>query len=172
MDDVPVVQRFAADREVAAMTAAIPHPYPPDGAVEWIDSHAQVLAAGRGIHFAITLKNPAQLVGAIDLRVNAEHQRAEVGYVIYRPWWSMGYATESLRAVLNFGFETLQLRRIESHFFENNPASGRVMQKAGMTFEGRFRRHIIKWGEVLDTLHYSILREEHHAPRPSSASHS
>lgn len=163
LDDAPTVQRYVAEREIAATTAAIPHPYPPGGAAEWIGTHRKKLEDGSGINFAITLRKGGQLVGAIDLRPNIEHQRAEVGYVIYRPWWGNGYATEALRAVIGFGFESLELRRIEAHHFENNPASGKVQLKAGMTFEGRFRKHILKWGSVLDTFHYSILNDEYDA---------
>jgi len=166
LGDAPTVERYCADREVARTTLAIPHPYPPGAAAEWIASHAPRFADGTNPVFAITLCEEAmpnqsgQLIGAIDLRVKREHRHAEFGYVIYRPWWNRGYATEATRAILAYGFRTLDLHRIWAHHFSNNPASGRVMLKCGMTPEGTLRQHVCKWGEMLDAMNYGILREE------------
>jgi ribosomal-protein-alanine N-acetyltransferase len=172
--DAPIVEQHCADREVARTTLAIPHPYPPGAAAEWIASHAARFADGSNPVFAITLRDeaaripgagvfPGQLIGAIDLRVKHEHRHAEFGYVIYRPWWNRGYATEATRAILAYGFHTLRLHRIWAHHFSNNPASGRVMLKCGMTPEGTLRQHVCKWGEMLDAVNYGILREEFEA---------
>ncbi|MCL4209068.1 MAG: GNAT family N-acetyltransferase [Phycisphaeraceae bacterium] len=159
-EDAPVVQRYASDREVARTTLSIPHPYPDGAAAAWIAGHARGLETGLNPIFAITLREGAQLIGAIDLRLNPDHRWAEVGYVIYRPWWGAGYATEALRSVVRHGFETLGLHRIHAHHFGSNPASGRVLEKAGMRREGVWRQHICKWGEMLDVVQYGLLRAE------------
>jgi len=164
-DDAPIVQAHVADRDIAATTLVIPHPYPPEGAVAWIATHQKTHNDGTAIIWAITLRESGELVGAIDLRPNREHNRTDFGYVIYKPHWNRGYATEAARAIIHFGFIHYGLNRIESHHFENNPASGRVMFKCGMTFEGRMRRQVRKWGVYLDTLHYAILRDEYDARR-------
>ena len=89
-----------------------------------------------------------------------EHDHAELGYWIGVPYWGAGYATEGARAVMQFGFETLSLNRIFASHFSRNPASGRVLQKIGMRYEGTLRRHLKKWDEYIDLECYGVLRSE------------
>ena len=92
-----------------------------------------------------------------------EHDRAEVGYWIGKPFWGRGLATAALRLLLQFGFETLQLNRIEAGHFDYNPASGRVMEKAGMRFEGVRRQYVWHRDRYKDVRWYAILREDYDA---------
>ena len=64
---------------------------------------------------------------------------AELGYVLNPSYWGMGIAAEAALAVMEFGFQTLKVHRIEAKFIAGNERSLRVMQKIGMTFEGYFR---------------------------------
>jgi RimJ/RimL family protein N-acetyltransferase len=74
--------------------------------------------------------------------------------------WNRGYATEAGRRLIDFGFEVLGLRRIESRHFLRNPASGRVMQKLGMQPEGIERDWALKWDRFESAAVYSILEPE------------
>lgn len=161
LDDAKDVQRLAGDERIAATTSLIPHPYPDGAAEEWIGTHDAEFAAGASVVWAITLRVSGELVGAIGLVIDPEHDRAELGYWIGVPHWNKGYITEAARLTLQYGFEELQLNRIHAHHFENNPASGRVLQKLGMKHEGTLRKHHKKWGRHLDCPHYGILREEY-----------
>ncbi len=98
------------------------------------------------------------LIGAVSLRIERDDQRAELGYWIGRPYWGQGYCTEAVRAVLSFGFQQLGLNRIYAGHFSRNPASGRVMQKAGMNCEGHLRQHTKKWDAFEDIEIYAVLR--------------
>ena len=100
------------------------------------------------------------LVGAVGLELQRDHDRAELGYWIGVPHRNRGYATEAARAVLGYAFETLGLHRVFAFHYSKNAASGRVLQKIGMTHEGRRRAHPLKWGEYLDNEVYGILRDE------------
>lgn len=160
LDDAKDVQHLAGDQRIAATTSLIPHPYPDGAAEEWINTHEPDFRAGRGVVWAIMLRETRELVGAIGLMICAEHDRAELGYWIGVPFWNNGYVTEAAALVLRYGFVERSLRRIHAHHFENNPASGRVMEKLGMTYEGTQRKHHTKWSNALDCLHYGILREE------------
>jgi RimJ/RimL family protein N-acetyltransferase len=100
------------------------------------------------------------VIGAVGLRVDRDHARAELGYWIGKPYWGRGYATEAARAALRWGFDSLGLERIYAYHFARNAASGRVLRKIGMTPEGIARRHVRKWGEYHDSPLYSILRGE------------
>lgn len=162
-DDAPDVQRMAGDRRVAQTTSLIPHPYPDGAAEQWIATHAEQFHAGAGVTWAIALRETDELVGAIGLIINAEHGRAELGYWIGAAYWNRGYVTEAGRLALHWAFVERDLNRVHAHHFQTNPASGSVMRKLGMTYEGTARKHFRKWGTLLDCVYYAILREEYEA---------
>jgi ribosomal-protein-alanine N-acetyltransferase len=159
LDDAPSVQRQAGDPEVARTTANIPHPYPEGAAEAWIGSHAPAFAEKR--HVTLAIRHPEHgLVGTVSLGVDMAHRHAEAGYWIGREFWSQGFATEALRRLIAYGFRELDLERIHARHLGCNPASGRVMEKAGMTREGCQRRHFIKNGNFEDVVLYGIMRSD------------
>lgn len=160
MSDARRVQTLVGEREIAATTLNIPHPYQDGMAETWIRTHEPGYAADELATFAITIRASGELVGAIGLVIDRDHGRAELGYWIGRPYWNHGYATEAARALLRLGFEQLGVHRIQAEHLVRNPASGRVMQKAGMRHEGRLRHHILKWGVYEDIDVYGILADE------------
>lgn len=160
-DDIPTVQRLLSERAVAEQTLTIPHPYPDGAAAEFIAQHADWIASGKRLIWAITLGE--ELVGAMGLHVVATHRRAEVGYWIAYERWGQGIATEALRAVLAHGFDVVGLHRIDAQHYMENPASGAVMRKVGMTHEGRLRGVVHRDGVPRDNELYAMLRTD---PRP------
>ena len=92
--------------------------------------------------------------------IEPEHRQAELGFWIGRDWWGQGYAREAARAVLRFGFETLELNRISAHHLVRNPASGRVLLAIGMQREGVLRQRVRKWGKYEDVVLYAVLRAD------------
>ena len=145
LNDVSAVQRLAGDHQVASTTLTIPHPYEDGAAEEWIGGHASQWAAHEFLALAATTAEDG-LVGAISLDLSLPHRRAELGYWIGVPFWNRGYATEASRALVEYGFAELDLNRIEAQYLIRNPASGRVLEKLGMMYEGVRRQHIVKWG--------------------------
>lgn len=160
LEDGAEVQRLAGDRAIASVTLTIPHPYEDGIAQDWIKTHPKSFAEGKEVVFAITFTETNMLCGAIGLGINREHNRAELGYWIGKPFWGNGYCTEAALAVIKYGFESLGLYRIHSSHFSSNPASGRVMQKIGMRYEGCLRQHLLKWGNFEDRVQYAILKNE------------
>lgn len=160
MADAKDVQRLAGRRAIADTTLNIPYPYEDGVAEAWIESHPEALSEGTSVTFAITRKADGVLVGAIGLAdVVAGHQ-ASLGYWIGEPFWRSGYCTEAARAVVAYAFGTLGLARVHACHFGRNPASGRVMEKIGMTYEGRRRQHVRKWGAFEDVELYGIIRSD------------
>ncbi len=159
-DDAPEVERLAGAREVAAGTLTMPHPYPEGAAATWIATHAGSVERGDGLTVAVERLADGALLGAMSLRIEREHERAELGYWIGRPYWGSGYATEAAAALVAYAFEQLELNRVYAYHFSTNPASGRVLQKIGMRHEGTQRQHYVKWRELVDTDAYGILRSE------------
>jgi RimJ/RimL family protein N-acetyltransferase len=155
--DAPAVQRLAGDREIAANTLLIPHPYPEGAAEEWIKGHDE---QSTNQIFAISLRGVGEAIGAIGLHVERKHERAEIGYWLGVPYWGHGYTTEAARAVVGYAFAEGGINRVFAYHFRCNPASGRVLLKLGMQPEGTMRQHIVKWGERVDVDYYGIIRED------------
>ncbi len=83
LEDAPVVQQLAGKREIADTTISIPHPYSEQQAKDWIATHADACAQGKGVVFAVELTRTHQLIGAIGLReIDQEHLQAEMGFWI------------------------------------------------------------------------------------------
>lgn len=111
--------------------------------------------------FAIVLRDSGRMIGTIGFMwVNPEHGSAEVGYSLNRDYWNQGLTTEALRAVVAFGFDVLQLHRIEAQHDTENPASGRVMAHVGMRYEGTLRQRLRNKGRYVDVALYAILRND------------
>jgi RimJ/RimL family protein N-acetyltransferase len=160
LDDASDLQRLVGEKVIAANTLNIPHPYEDGLAEAWIATHAPGWQRGEQAVFAIT--EPAEgFVGVIGLTAVPAHKRAEVGYWIGVPFWGRGYASEALTTMIEFGFRQLELNCIHASHFVRNPASGRVMEKAGMKYEGCLRQRILKWGQFEDLALYSIIRSEY-----------
>lgn len=158
--DAPEVQRLAGDYAVADTTQNVPHPYPDGAAAEWISTHRLAFDAGDAATFAVVLRQGEALVGTVGIRLDALSDSAELGYWVGRPFWGQGYCTEAALAVLRYAFVELKLNRVHASHLMRNPASGRVMQKLGMTREGLRREHAKKWGKYEDLVEYGILRQE------------
>jgi ribosomal-protein-alanine N-acetyltransferase len=164
-DDAFDIERLAGMREIADTTLTIPHPYPHGAAAAWILTHAPAWEAGTAATFAIVEREGGRLVGVTSLTIKSEHRRAELGYWIALDRWNHGYATESNQRLIDFGFEVLGLHRIEARHFIRNPASGRVMVKLGMQFEGVQRDWAVKLNRYESLAVYSILEDEWRAGR-------
>lgn len=158
--DAADVVLLAGDRDIAATTINIPHPYEPMMADAWIVSVAERFTRGEAATFAITRRDEDRLLGAVGLRFNLGDRRAELGYWVGKPYWGQGICSEAAGAVVDWGFNGCALQRIYAHHMSRNPASGRVMQKLGMKHEGTLRQHYVKWGVLEDVEIYGILREE------------
>ena len=111
--------------------------------------------------WGIVLKAERRMIGTVGFMWwNHDHNSAEVGYSLARAYWNRGLMTEALGAVLRFGFEEMGLHRIEAQHEHGNPASGRVMEKAGMRREGTLYGRLYNKGRYVDVELYAILREQ------------
>lgn len=111
--------------------------------------------------WAIESKENGRMIGTIDfVWWQPRHNSAEIGYVIAPEYWGKGIATEAASAIIAFGFEKMDLVRIQAKCFVGNLGSARVMEKAGMSFEGINRKAMYIKGKHHDLKTYSILKEE------------
>jgi len=157
LEDAEDVQRLAGDRAIADTTLNVPHPYQDGFAENWIGSHAAKYDAHELAVFAITLSSCKTLIGSVGVTISSEFQRGSLGYWIGVPFWGQGYCTEAARSVVAFAFPTLKLHRVEAQYLARNSASGRIMEKIGMTREGILRGHAFRWGKHEDVVVYGKL---------------
>ena len=92
---------------------------------------------GEFYDWAIVDKESSKMIGTCGFaKLDTENNSAEIGYVINPDYWRRGIATECVRKVIDFGFNKLNLHRIEARYIVGNEVSRRVMEKCGMVFEG------------------------------------
>lgn len=102
-----------------------------------------------------------KVIGTIGLMWwSQEHSSAELGYSLSQEYWNQGLMTEALEEVIRYCFQELDIHRLEAQHECTNPASGRVMEKAGMHKEGLLRGRLRNKGRYVDVCLYAILRED------------
>lgn len=89
-----------------------------------------------------------------------DSKKAEIGYTLAREHWGQGYITEAVNKAIGYGFNAMELNRIEGMCDAQNLGSAKVMEKAGMSFEGLLRHYGYWKHEYHDIKLYSILRSE------------
>ena len=116
---------------------------------------------GEFFDWAITMRDSGKMIGTCGFtRFNFSSYSAEIGFVLNPKYWGYSIAPEASRRVIRFGFDTLELHRIEARYMENNIQSRRVMEKSGMTFEGIYRDMMLVRGQFVSVGVCSILRSE------------
>ena len=160
MKDAKDIFRYASDPEVARYVLWEPHRSVSE-TVSFVRDLRARLRAGCPSSWVVVLRETDTVLGTIGfVWYSTENNAAERGYSFSREYWNQGYATQALRAVIDSVFSSLPLNRLEAQHDVRNPASGRVMQKCGLTQEGILRGRIMNKGEYIDTALYSILRSD------------
>ena len=159
LNDVEAVFAYASDPEVSRYTLWETHRSIEDSRA-FLKLTTQKYENGGEPDWGIVYKGNGCLVGVCGL-VNweAEHARAEIGFVLSREYWGHGFMPEAVRAMFRFGFERMNLNRIEARCIAENAASARVMEKAGMVYEGMLHQREYIKGAYRDIKLYAILRE-------------
>ena len=115
---------------------------------DYLNYIGQRYALGDFYDWAIIDRESRRMIGTCGFtKIHTDHDAGEIGYVLHPDFWGKGYAVEAARCVMDFGFETLGLHRIEARFMKGNAASLRVMEKLGMSFEGYHVDEIYVKGE-------------------------
>jgi len=124
----------------------------------WCPSNADV----ENYQWAIVRKNINEPIGSIGVvKLNNDIESADIGYCIGRTWWGQELMPEALKAIIDFLFNEVGFNRIAACHDVNNPKSGRVMQKSGMSYEGTWRAAGRNNLGRVDEVWYSILRDEY-----------
>ncbi len=112
-------------------------------------------------YLAVVLRSEDRLIGRCVLNITSDkHREGKLGYALNRHYWGHGYVTEAARALLTFGFSTLNLHRIFATCSPDNSASEHVLQKLGMQKEGYLRENRFRRGTWRNSLLYAALAPE------------
>ena len=117
-------------------------------------------AGKTGIRWGIQLKGTANIIGTIGYYNLTDKHRGVLAYALIPEYWRKGYVGESLNEVLRFGFEKLDLRRIDAEIRPGNVASENALMKYGFLHEGLLRQWTLWNGEYQDMNMYSLLANE------------
>lgn len=157
-DDAPDFFEYANDPEVSKHSTWSPHQSLEDSR-QFINVILNRYQAQHVAPWGIEHKADRKFIGMCGFgNWITYHRRAEISYALAHPYWSQGYMTEAVRAALSFGFDVLQLNRIEARCKLENIGSSRVLEKTGMTFEGVLRQHMFIKGHYHDLKLYAIVR--------------
>jgi ribosomal-protein-alanine N-acetyltransferase len=153
MGDANSLRKHANNRKVwLRLRDVFPHPYTRQDARKFLQ---RMVYAKTATDFCIEVDRAACGAIAISCREDVHRYTAELGYWLGEDFWGRGIMTEAVTTFSEFCFENFALHRIYAEPFANNPASARVLEKADFIFEGRLKNHVVKDGELLNSLLYA-----------------
>ncbi len=121
---------------------------------QWLNSYQEDSTYYWGIYL-----RDGEMIGSIGVTITSEHDlKGELGYKIGSRWWNQGYSSEAARAVIDYMFRNTDIERIDAFSSVKNPASGKVMEKAGMQYEGLLRHYYKTRDGFHDCSLYGIIR--------------
>jgi ribosomal-protein-alanine N-acetyltransferase len=114
-----------------------------------------------GIYFAIADKKTNHMIGSIGLAsYNSYQKRIELSYDLAKEYWRNGIMTRAINAVVKYGFEILDINRIEASVSVENIASKNLLLKCGFTLEGILRQHRLHKKKFYDVYFFSLLKSD------------
>lgn len=158
-DDIDsLYKNWACDPDVVKFMRMSPHKSIDDTRI-FVESIIKKYDKPDTYRWVIVLKEISEPIGFIGLTTVSEFDMiGDFGYSIGKCFWNKGYTTEALKAVLLYGLAKVGFNRLEAYHSINNMSSGKVMKKAGMTYEGRARQKYLSNVGFEDCDMYSILK--------------
>jgi [ribosomal protein S5]-alanine N-acetyltransferase len=131
-------------------------------AVEIIERWNTRFEKNEGIRWGIADKVSGKIIGSCGYHCwEKEHYKAEIGFEVHPDYWRQGVISEVLQPIIQFGFESMSLNRVEAFYDPENTASKECLFKAGFIFEGVLRKAAYEKGVFCDAAVCSILKEEY-----------
>lgn len=153
--DIPAIATLANNYNIwRNVRDRLPHPYTVQDAEDFVKfTQTEDPVVTFGIHYHQSLAG----VTGLTLQYDIHRLNAEIGYWIGEPFWNKGIATKTVRLLTTYAFDTLHLHRLFAGIFHTNPASAKVLIKAGYELESIAREAVIKEGKLLDE-HFYVKR--------------
>ncbi len=151
--------KLFGDEKVTRFYNLLPFQTEQDGQklVDWFSGRFR---EGLGIRWGIALKGSSHIIGTLGFNNYTKHHRANLGYDLQTAYWNNGYITEALQAVIAYGFNELEINRIEAEVMQGNIASEKVLEKLGFRKEGILRDWMLWNGRHYDMTMFSLLKRD------------
>jgi RimJ/RimL family protein N-acetyltransferase len=158
-EDLPRLTVWINDPQVTKNLFAF-HPYTPEDEEAWVRKISE--NHGKSEVLAIVLEDSDEAIGVIEIRaIDQRNSHAEMGFSIgNKAYWNQGYGTEALMLILEYAFNTLNLRKVHSTVNEANPRSRRCLEKCGYREEGRMKEHFYSQGRFLDVFQMAVFKAD------------
>jgi ribosomal-protein-alanine N-acetyltransferase len=131
-------------------------------AVQLITFFRDKLASGEGMRWAVTINGHNELIGTCGFHhMNRTHYKMELGYDLLPTYWGKGIMTNSIHRLMQYGFEELQMNRIEAFVDPANTHSSKLLQRLGFEQEGKVRQAFFQKGKFVDAFIYSLLQKDY-----------
>lgn len=156
--DIERLCLFLNEKEIYDNTLMIPYPYTMKDAEWWVMYvEESKFINGSLTNWAIRDRN-SMLIGGFgfNLKYGINSHRDEIGYWLAKPYWNKGIMTRVVKKMCQFGFEELNLVRIEAVVFESNLASCKVLDKSGFDYEGLLKKYVLKESKYIDGKLFAI----------------
>lgn len=132
-----------------------------DDALDEISWYQSILEKKTGIRWGITLKGQEEVIGSCGfLNLTSKHHRSEIGIELSKEHWGKGIASEAFEAVIRYGFEQMDLQRIEALIELPNIPSQKLTEKQGFVRESLLRSYEFTCGKFDDLYMYSLLKQD------------
>ncbi len=159
-DDAPALHEYWSDEEVTRYFSLDPFATLAE-TVEMIALLNNMPQANQGIRWAVIRAADGIVLGTCGFHNHEpEHFRAEMGYDLGRPYWGQGIMGEAIRAILEYGFCTLNFNRIEAFVNFGNRNSTRLLERTGFHLDGLLRQYELNRGRFVDQYCYSLLKSD------------
>ncbi len=160
-EDAEKVAELCNDKTIYDNTFLLPYPYRLTDAIEWIDYLQKSWDLDRQITLAICRKDDQEVLGCISLDLSQVHRRATIGYWLGSAYRNQGIMTECLKRIISYVFDERSYNKVYGEHYAHNPASGRVMEKAGLKYEGTLKSHFKKGITYIDLVCYGLTRADY-----------
>jgi [ribosomal protein S5]-alanine N-acetyltransferase len=159
-DDAEDIFKYLSDKSVMKYYGMDPFKSL-DDALEEIYWYQSIFDKNTGIRWGITLKGQERVVGTCGfLNLVPQHYRSDIGFELSKDFWGQGIAGEALEEVIKYGFEQLNLQRIQALIEPPNSSSQKLVERQGFIKEGRLRNYEFSCGKFDDLFIYSILKQD------------
>lgn len=156
--DADILFRYRSDKEYMRY---IPHRYTEiiEDVYEQLRIINERIDKQEGINWAMTLKNSDDLIGMVGyVRLIPTQLRAELGYMTITPFQRKGYTEEAAKAVIEYGFEKMNLHSVEAIVNHENEASKKLLEKLGFSKDAFFKEYLHHAGRFIDANVFSLVK--------------
>ncbi|MGJ9457382.1 GNAT family N-acetyltransferase [Oceanobacillus sp. CF4.6] len=159
-EDANSVLNYLSDEEVMKYYGLEPFKSIND-ALDEISWYQSIQKSKTGIRWGITLKEEAVVIGSCGFHNNvSQHFRTEIGFELSKEQWGKGIAAEAVKAIISYGYEHMNFRRIEALIEPPNLSSQKLVEKLGFIREGLLRNYEFTCGKFDDLYMYSLLKQD------------